>query len=124
MSKLTQKQLKEMRDAAKVCDLCGTAFTPKNPPVVDHDHKTGVVRGVLHRGCNAALGHVENNGPRYFLADPVKLAKWARNLVHYLTRDYSHAPLYPTHRTEEQKRALRNKRVRAARTAKLNGGLD
>lgn len=107
-----------MRAAATQCELCGLPFTPKNPAVVDHDHRTHVVRGVLHRGCNAMLGHLENNGPRYFLTDPVRIGKWARGLMTYLTRDYSHAPLYPTYRTEEQKRELRNKRARAARAAR------
>jgi hypothetical protein len=100
------------------CALCGDAFSPKNPPVGDHCHTTGLMRKVLHRGCNAALGHVENNAPRYFLTDPVRLAKWARNIAPYINPAQYPAVYHPTHKTDDEKRELRNKRARKARAAK------
>ena len=39
-----------------VCAICG-----EPPTVVDHDHKTGKVRGLLCSGCNLALGHMKDN---------------------------------------------------------------
>lgn len=33
-------------------------------PVIDHDHKTGVVRGMLHSKCNSALGLLDDNPER------------------------------------------------------------
>lgn len=39
------------------CALCKNL--PKNTLVVDHDHKTGRVRGLLCEGCNLALGFFE-----------------------------------------------------------------
>lgn len=30
-------------------------------PVVDHNHGTGAVRGILCRGCNTAVGYVEKD---------------------------------------------------------------
>jgi hypothetical protein len=33
------------------CALC-----PEEPTCIDHDHDTGIVRGILCRQCNGALG--------------------------------------------------------------------
>lgn len=40
------------------CAICKTE--PKKP-CVDHDHRTGKVRGVLCSGCNSALGALGDN---------------------------------------------------------------
>jgi hypothetical protein len=61
------------------CQLCKSAL---DNPVLDHCHKTGHVRGVLCRGCNAMLGHIENNRPRNFLTDMVKFATYLSNIAH------------------------------------------
>lgn len=40
------------------CPVCGKAFAPtaNRKPVVDHDHETGMDRGVVCASCNYALG--------------------------------------------------------------------
>ncbi len=38
-----------------VCAICHKAFTGKEPHV-DHNHATGMVRGLICRACNTALG--------------------------------------------------------------------
>lgn len=38
------------------CAICTVEFTPDLLPVIDHNHKTGVVRGLLCGTCNTALG--------------------------------------------------------------------
>jgi hypothetical protein len=87
--------------------------------VLDHDHSTGVIRAVLHRSCNALLGKVENNYKRYGIKDITQLARMLGNVASYLSMYAPHLvsdlPLHPTHKTEDEKRLLRNKRARAAR---------
>lgn len=102
---------------------CALCMEPINgDDVLDHCHKTGIVRGVLHRGCNAMLGHIENNKARNHLTDAVKLSRFLRAVPSYLNipsaTTTQEVVLYPAHKTEEQKRLLKNKRARAARAAK------
>jgi hypothetical protein len=42
-------------DQAGTCKLC-----PRPARVVDHDHSSGHIRGLLCFGCNLAVGHLEN----------------------------------------------------------------
>jgi hypothetical protein len=42
------------------CLICNEA----KPLVVDHDHKTGKVRGLLCNNCNRALGYLKDNPNR------------------------------------------------------------
>jgi hypothetical protein len=55
---LREKMLKEQEYK---CKLCEEPITDLSEAVLDHDHKTGQIRAVLHRGCNAFLGKVENS---------------------------------------------------------------
>ena len=119
--RLTQAALKSWREATwlaqdKRCAITGYTISP-GEAVADHDHNTGHLRGVLHRGVNALLGKCENNYRRYGLSLPL-LAALSPPSGAYLARDYSSNPLYPTHRTEDEKRELRNKRAREARAKK------
>jgi len=48
-----------------VCAVCKRPFASRGnskfSPVVDHDHNTGVARGVLHNVCNRAIGLLEDS---------------------------------------------------------------
>lgn len=45
-------------DEATTCQLCGRSLTASGHrrKVVDHDHRTGLIRGIICRGCNSAIG--------------------------------------------------------------------
>ena len=119
--RLNARQLKEWREATwlaqdKRCAISGYSISASEA-VADHDHSTGHLRGVLHRGVNSLLGKCENNYRRYGLSLPL-LAAMAPPVGKYLAADYSNNPLYPTHRTEDEKRERRNALARKARAKK------
>lgn len=62
---LTPEQYKKLYDSQQgICAICKT-----NPAqVVDHDHETGLVRGLLCSNCNLALGGYEVFSKRNLLA--------------------------------------------------------
>jgi len=93
-------------------------MTAADVAVADHDHTTGQLRGVLHRSCNALLGNIENNRMRYGLRSDSQLNGMLRGVVPYLLlRRDDETPLYPTHRTPDEKRVKRNEKARKARAA-------
>lgn len=117
-SEIAGQRAKLLSNQGGKCALCLQPVA-KGEDVLDHCHTTGVIRGVLHRGCNAMLGHIENNAPRHKLTDPLKLAKMLSNVPSYRAAYLPHLssglPLHPTWKTEDEKRELRNKRARIAR---------
>lgn len=44
-----------------VCAICKGPPTVRKVFYIDHNHKTGKVRGLLCHQCNIALGHIENS---------------------------------------------------------------
>lgn len=56
------------------CAICGKVFKSPSHSCVDHNHKTGEVRGLLCRMCNIGLGH--------FYDDSVLLEKAQKYLTH------------------------------------------
>lgn len=89
---------------------------PLTKPVLDHAHTTGAVRGTLHNGCNAVLGKIENSYKRYGV---VNLSAFCNGVAAYLQRHTTNQTglIHPTHRTDDEKRELKNKRARAKRAA-------
>lgn len=58
---ITLAQKKKMyADQAGLCLFCREPLKFELCSV-DHSHRTGKVRGLLHPGCNTILGYVENN---------------------------------------------------------------
>jgi len=54
---ITDVKLQEIKSSTTECVICGTA----GPLVVDHDHVTGQVRGMLCNHCNRGLGHFRDD---------------------------------------------------------------
>lgn len=79
----------------RCCALCGLPV-PDGKGVLDHDHKTGSIRGALHRGCNSLLGKLENNYKRY----GVDLKMFSLGLSKYLEDNESdqYGLIHPTHK--------------------------
>lgn len=103
-------RLQTLSEQGGKCLLCGQILT-SDKAVLDHCHKTGMVRGVIHNGCNSLLGKLENNAPRYGVKD---LQAFLIGAASYLQRPPMDI-LHPTYRTPEEKRLLRNKRARLKR---------
>lgn len=82
--------------------------------VLDHCHDTGLVRGVLHRGCNGALGKMENAIGRWagLGMNYDAIIEWLEGAVDYYKSGFQPV-IYPDHKTpaerEEAARLKRNK---------------
>ena len=51
-----------MKKTNGVCEMCGTdGSTHKKRLCMDHDHSTGIFRGVLCGFCNSILGYAKDN---------------------------------------------------------------
>lgn len=57
-----------------VCDICKKECKTKKSLSVDHDHETGIVRGLLCNSCNRAIGMLKD--------DPIVL----KNAYEYLLK--------------------------------------
>lgn len=72
---------------------------------------------MLHNGCNALLGKVENNAARFGVRN---LAAFGHGVATYLSKHTTNITglIHPLHKTADEKRELKNKRARVARAAK------
>ena len=103
------------------CAVCGVKLrgSSRGGATLDHDHETGVIRGVLCRSCNGGEGKIKNAAIRYG-GGKANWRKFLHDLLAYLSihsipkTQY----LHPTHLTEDEKRIKRNKKARLARRKK------
>ncbi len=103
--KLKYSEVKGTRERILVqqngcCALCQHPIV--DDAVLDHDHKTGKIRQVLHRGCNAMLGKIENNMPRNRITME-RLKSFSENLIGYLEQEYEDV-VHPTYKTKKERK--------------------
>lgn len=122
-SQMPSFKVRKLKEQGGLCPLCNTPIDLKikGEGVIDHDHDSGEIRGILHRSCNAAEGKVANaagrwgaGGMSYKLILP-----WLKNMISYLESPGC-GMIYHTHLTEDEKRLKRNataRKARAVRTA-------
>jgi hypothetical protein len=109
------KSLREqyLQEQMGLCALCREPVDPLDA-VLDHCHKTGLLRAVLHRGCNCYIGSMENNLARNQIT-PTRLANILANFERY--KHLTKPILHPTYRTAEEKKARTKKRAQTRRRA-------
>jgi hypothetical protein len=56
-SVISDEHLKEIKKSTLECVICGSS----EPLVVDHDHASGKIRGLLCNHCNRGLGHFRDD---------------------------------------------------------------
>lgn len=131
MRKVTRAQLRAItmklaKEQGGNCLLCGKPldFSIKGAKgdsvVCDHDHNTGRIRGALHRSCNGGEGKVASACGRWIvgsMGSSAAIANALRNMADYLDREPTEY-IYPTHKTEEEKRLAANAKARKQRAVR------
>ncbi|MCK5017757.1 MAG: hypothetical protein KAS32_11900 [Candidatus Peribacteraceae bacterium] len=130
MRRLKHTEIKPTRIAIQTaqnneCAICSVSFTdakivkkklvPKYISTLDHDHTTGVIRGVLCNSCNGNEGRIRRRAMSA-KRDGTEL-QWLKRLVAYL--ELHEQPqttlLHPTHKSADEKRLAQNKKARQRR---------
>jgi hypothetical protein len=109
LSQVAEVREQLLQQQTGLCALCQEIVEP-GKAVLDHDHKSGLIRGVLHRGCNALEGTIANSLPRNLIT-PARLAKIFQNWDQYHANPAD--LLHPGYRTAEQRKIRAKKRAKA-----------
>lgn len=88
--KLSPKKISELRSVISPDNICAISKCKTENPVLDHDHKTGYVRGVIDRQINAWEGKVFNSFIRLGLHKRFDLIDLLRGLADYLENNIQH----------------------------------
>lgn len=124
VKKLKAKEIKETREQLAAsqgmrCGLCQLPISLEDNLHLDHDHKTGLIRGTLHSRCNTTLGVIERAMVRYGFKSDAEVHAFLNGVSVYLSthQEDQHELIHPSHKTTEEKKALAKKR----RKRKLTG---
>lgn len=111
------------RDQNMCCAICGRPIDlkvrgNKSDYVVDHNHETGAIRGILHRSCNSAEGKVLKAAGSWGAKDCSITAsiEWLRKMLAYHDHHEQNPSIYiyPAHKTEAEKLLIAKKKRREA----------
>ena len=73
-----------------VCAACGTTRWGNRGPVVDHNHQSGEIRGILCNGCNQAAGLLGDDPER-----AIKLSDYLNKRGHAVASKHNKNVYYP-----------------------------
>ena len=107
MTYLPQNKIKEYRETHKPIS-CPILDVKTDDWVLDHDHQTGLVRGVISRQANSLLGKIENFYLKMCKGQKEQLPNTLEAMAHYLeseTTDVLH-PVGLTQLTKKFKNSL------------------
>ncbi len=85
MKYIPYTKIKKFRDG-NTPDQCPIFECKLDDAVLDHNHDSGMVRGVLHRQSNSWLGKIENSWKRFGAKSNVNLSKALKNVCNYLDK--------------------------------------
>ena len=117
--KLKVKDIPALRDKIAVsqngnCWLCKIDLRCVTA-CLDHDHETGLIRGVLCQNCNGIEGKISNLARR--AKRQRTKAEFVASVLAYWDC-FAEAPrveIHPTHKTADEKRLRRNKKAKERR---------
>ena len=120
----------KIKQQGGICPICKKEIDlkimgNKSDYVVDHCHESGLIRGVLHRSCNASEGRVANAAGRWG-AKSMKyedIVPYLRRVVAYYDSLEANSTglIYPDHKTPKEKAAavrLERNKANAAKRAR------
>lgn len=117
---LSTWKVRQIKNQGGICPVSGRTFDMTNlkDAVVDHDHITGEIRGVLLRSANAVEGKVKNAVSRWGGTgdDYSKIIPYLERLIVYL-KGQGTGFIYPLHKTPDELKDARNQKAREARAA-------
>ena len=126
-SQMESFQRKLWIEQGKLCAICQKPIdlSVKGEGVLDHDHDSGWIRGLLHRSCNAAEGKVANAAAQWGAkaTDYPSIINWLTQLLAYYDKPHQKF-IYPYHEDKDNEgRSARKTRTRqnsaASRARKL-----
>ena len=122
-TQLNHKDIKGVRlqlltEQENICPLCNTLIALEDA-VLDHDHETGLVRGVLHSTCNSYEGMVKHKFVRSGVHKNTDIVTYLKNLIVYLQKE-QYPLIHPNEKPKEPK-LMRSNFNKLVRTMKASG---